>query len=87
MRREVGHIFHDRSGSWTWDGVERWWEIESRVMGYGGRFGYWVTKSWKWNNSSQVMFKEIQSLTPEQSDALDEKEDAETAKNPGKAGE
>ena len=75
MRREIGHVFHDRSGSWEWNGRERWLEIEIEVNGYNGRLGYWVTKRWRWNNSEQILRTDILTLTPEESDALD---DAET---------
>lgn len=70
---DIGKSFTAKRGSgWNWNGVERWWEVETTVTGYNGAGGYWVTENWHWNGSPQFLRNEIRSLTAEQSRALDD---------------
>ena len=71
MSTSIGAVFLDKSEPWVWDGKKRWWIIESKVTGYNGSGGYWIERTWRWNGSSQIIRKEILTLSPTETDQLE----------------
>lgn len=62
-----------KSNSWDWFGTERWWEYRVIITGFNGAGGYWVEELSGWNGGKKDHFREIKTLSWEESRELDKK--------------
>ena len=60
-----------RTGSWQFNGAERWWEIYIVFEdGFNGSGGACIREIWRWNNSSQNMRDQPRNLNIPETVAL-----------------